>query len=262
MKYKVGDVLRPKDSSECGSFELEDDAVAIRITKVISNDYYYDILDEDGDILDSCYGCFRDKDLEPVESTTPKFKVGDRVIHHIKGMGTIFETGDNIGVEYDQWRGGWHKGTTPNGDVGGNCWYEIHYNIKLVSRPEEELSRDLYTKELLKMMEASTYPSPKTQQWITCNWSHLDGGLTGFASGTNITAEKPQRKGLMTQLSNIAKRLVDSDTKTLIKAGYVDSCLDLTGRGKDALVAILFEANKKELVTAAKAQIKEDQDEE
>lgn len=66
----------------------------------------------------------------------------------------------------------------------------------------------------------------------------------------------------MSQLSVIAKHLVDSDTKTLIKASYVDSCLNLTSRGEDALVAILFEANKKELVTAAKAQIKEDQDDE
>lgn len=92
-----------------------------------------------------------------------------------------------------------------------------------------------------------------------------DKKLTGFYGGINTlsTADSPKRKGsFMTQLSTIAKRLVDSDTKTLIKAGYIDSCLDLTSRGSDALKAILFEANKKELVAAAKAQIKEDKDEE
>ncbi len=52
-------------------------------------------------------------------------------------------------------------------------------------------------------------------------------------------------------LSTIAKRLLDADTRTLIKAGFLDNQLNLTGEGKVAMWAILFEANKAALVTAA-----------
>ncbi len=58
-------------------------------------------------------------------------------------------------------------------------------------------------------------------------------------------------------LSTIAKRLLDADTKTLIKAGFLDTELRLTDKGKAELNAILFEANKTALVVAAQAVIDE-----
>ncbi len=58
-------------------------------------------------------------------------------------------------------------------------------------------------------------------------------------------------------LSNIAKRLLDADTKTLRKANFLDSELNLTHEGKSALWAILFDANKAALVAAAQEAIDE-----
>ncbi len=42
-----------------------------------------------------------------------------------------------------------------------------------------------------------------------------------------------------------------ADDKALIKAGFLNDCGDLQCAGKDALTAILFEANKKALVDLA-----------
>jgi len=47
------------------------------------------------------------------------------------------------------------------------------------------------------------------------------------------------------------KRLLDEDTQTLVKAGYINGDLELTEAGKKALWAIIFTANKAALVTEA-----------
>ncbi len=59
-------------------------------------------------------------------------------------------------------------------------------------------------------------------------------------------------------LSTIAKKLFDADTKTLIKAGFLDQhSLTLTDAGRAQIWAILFEQNKAALVAAAQADIDE-----
>ncbi len=59
-------------------------------------------------------------------------------------------------------------------------------------------------------------------------------------------------------LSTIAKKLFDADTKTLIKAGFLDQhLLTLTEVGRAQIWAILFEQNKAALVAAAQADIDE-----
>lgn len=42
-----------------------------------------------------------------------------------------------------------------------------------------------------------------------------------------------------------------------VKAGYINGDLNLTDEGQDALMAILFAANKADLVTSAQAVITE-----
>lgn len=61
-------------------------------------------------------------------------------------------------------------------------------------------------------------------------------------------------------ISTIMKKLLDSDTKSLVKAGYLDSELDLTCDGQKELLSILLLANKKALVTSAEEKIKEDKE--
>lgn len=62
---------------------------------------------------------------------------------------------------------------------------------------------------------------------------------------------------IMFKLNNYIKKLVDADTQALLKAGYINGDLQPTGRGQDALISILFFANKDALVAAAKEEIAE-----
>ena len=49
------------------------------------------------------------------------------------------------------------------------------------------------------------------------------------------------------------KRVLDADTQTLVKAGFINGDLELTDKGSDALTDIVFAANKALMVTAAQA---------
>lgn len=79
----------------------------------------------------------------------------------------------------------------------------------------------------------------------------------GTIPNTLMPIIKP-KKSLMNKLSIIAKKLLDADTATLVKAGYLDSELDLTEEGGEALDAILFAANKAALVEAANEKLAEE----
>lgn len=74
---------------------------------------------------------------------------------------------------------------------------------------------------------------------------------------------KPSKVNVKTKLtmkvSSLFKRLVDADTQALVKAGYLNNNLELTDEGENALMAILFEANKPALVKLANEQIAENE---
>lgn len=56
-------------------------------------------------------------------------------------------------------------------------------------------------------------------------------------------------------LSSMLKRLLDADSQTLYKAGFINGDLELTDEGEKALMGILFDANKAALVVEAQAVI-------
>ena len=66
------------------------------------------------------------------------------------------------------------------------------------------------------------------------------------------------KKSPMQKISTMFKLLVDADTQTLKKAGFINGDLELTQDGIDALNAIQFAANKAALVTEAQAKIDEE----
>jgi hypothetical protein len=68
--------------------------------------------------------------------------------------------------------------------------------------------------------------------------------------------DKPRKK-IMTKVTHLAKRLLDADTRTFIKAGFIDSDLELTESGKEFLLTKYLAENKKELAKEAKEYIKE-----
>jgi len=61
-------------------------------------------------------------------------------------------------------------------------------------------------------------------------------------------------------ISTIAKRILSPNHRTLAKAKFLDSELNLTTAGQDALMAILFEKNIEELVKMAKEKLKEEKE--
>ena len=66
-----------------------------------------------------------------------------------------------------------------------------------------------------------------------------------------------KKRTLMTKLNAFAKRILDSDTKTLIKAGLMDNDLQLTDLGDEEAFALFVHEKKKELVARAEEIIAE-----
>jgi hypothetical protein len=66
------------------------------------------------------------------------------------------------------------------------------------------------------------------------------------------------KKTLMTKLNTMMKKLLDADTQTLVKAGYINGDLELTSAGRDALNTIVFQANKAALVAMAQEALEEE----
>jgi len=61
-------------------------------------------------------------------------------------------------------------------------------------------------------------------------------------------------------LSTLAKKLIDKDLRTLIKAGFMDDSLNLTQEGKQEVWALLYDKFKKDLVEAAEEKLEEDRE--
>lgn len=76
-----------------------------------------------------------------------------------------------------------------------------------------------------------------------------------------VTKSKGVKKeeSLMSKLTTMFKMLVDSDTQTLKKAGFINGDLELTAEGENALLAIEFAANKTALVRAAQEVVDEEE---
>lgn len=84
-----------------------------------------------------------------------------------------------------------------------------------------------------------------------------------FSHGSAWTAEPNytlKKQSLITTMTNLASRIFDKDVKTLVKAGYIDNCLNLTQGGTNALIGILFEEKKAELVKLAQEKIEEEKE--
>ena len=67
-----------------------------------------------------------------------------------------------------------------------------------------------------------------------------------------------QKTLIQKTMNAFKKALLSADTKTLIKAGYMDAdTLELTAKGQDEIDFIIFEKYKAELVAVAEAAIAE-----
>ena len=62
------------------------------------------------------------------------------------------------------------------------------------------------------------------------------------------------------KITNLVKSILDSDTRTLVKAGFINGDLALTDEGINELVGILFLEKKAELVKIAKETLKDEKE--
>jgi hypothetical protein len=65
----------------------------------------------------------------------------------------------------------------------------------------------------------------------------------------------------MAKLKTLARRLLSSDIRTLVKGGLLDNDLTVTSRGRAAIDALFVEAHMAELVAIAEERIEEDKEE-
>lgn len=67
-----------------------------------------------------------------------------------------------------------------------------------------------------------------------------------------------KNKTMAQKIGIFAKKLLDSNTQTLLKAGYIDSNLELTAKGKSNLDLIAFQTNMTALVAMATEELAEE----
>ena len=76
-------------------------------------------------------------------------------------------------------------------------------------------------------------------------------GVSDYTAPSTLTNIKTKTMNL------IKKAMLTADQKVLIKAGYLDSELDMTQKGKEAIDFLVYQAHEKALVEMAKEVVKE-----
>lgn len=76
----------------------------------------------------------------------------------------------------------------------------------------------------------------------------------GCSSSNFIKANKSKMK-----ITNLVKKILDKDTRTLVKAGFINGDLALTDEGTAELLGILFMEKKSELLKVAEEKITENE---
>ncbi len=84
-----------------------------------------------------------------------------------------------------------------------------------------------------------------------------DGKNTTGGKWGDHEVELVKSNSLFNRMKSLAKRLLDSDLQTLVKAGFLTESLELTSKGREAQEAIHFAADKAELVKLAAEELKE-----
>lgn len=82
----------------------------------------------------------------------------------------------------------------------------------------------------------------------------------GWTDQNDMEFISNDNKTQMKTLGTMMKRLLDKDTQTLVKAGFVNGDLELTEEGRKALLAIQFSEKKSELVILAQEVLDEERE--
>jgi hypothetical protein len=89
------------------------------------------------------------------------------------------------------------------------------------------------------------------------NWRYSEGHTGSGRDSLNVPINNLTNKNRM---AKFAQRLMDKDTKTLMKAGYLTKDLSLTEEGQEALWSLVYETHKDAFVASAKEELEEQKD--
>jgi hypothetical protein len=134
-------------------------------------------------------------------------------------------------------------------------------DIKVPARPDQGWDYWYLKQDHVEILEEPK-PVPCPEQFgsrMTALWAEeCNRHALGMFSGVDLYVSSKKPKSLMTQISNVAKKLLDADTRKLIKYGYLDSELNVTSKCREAMDAIQFQAHKTELVALADEEAAEE----
>ena len=219
INFKVGDIVKQTDS--CSGTIAGNKYKVVERPEDKINPLWIEEIEVDGNGR-----CYHEKDWVLIKEQTGmvrKFKVGDRV--------------KMIGTHKSQMYGKFYTVYDSNGELTikdnsfGVCVHPEDW--KLVEREKNNTFGRSYT----DAFDRSDHLTPDNKPLII--------------------GKIKKQKTIMTKLNTMMKKLLDSDTQTLIKAGFIDGDLQLTEGGEVELATLVFMEKKEELVKLAQAQLDE-----
>lgn len=142
------------------------------------------------------------------------------------------------------------------------------YKVKQFYLHKIELDPNTYWPTAIYTENNMAITEPTPHGWINQYYNRLMSGslrhcttstCSSDETNSSLSKSKPTEKS-MYNLTNIAKRLLNKDIKTLVKAGFMNSDLSMTEAGRQELTSILFEKYQKELVEAATTRLEEEKE--
>lgn len=127
--------------------------------------------------------------------------------------------------------------------------FKVGDKIKCINREEETNTKDITYGKIYEITEEN--------EFFVCFKDDNRDYRHRPAENYELLLQNISKTNIMTKLNSMMKRLLDADTKKLIKGGLINGDLQLTEEGKEALLSIIFEEKKADLVKVAEENIAE-----
>lgn len=115
------------------------------------------------------------------------------------------------------------------------------------------------TLEIIKNNQTGTYPYRVKVVKKGCGYEPVGTTWDWNSNGKgDMIIKCSNSKSPMKYVNIMMKKLLDKDTQTLVKAGYINGDLEITEDGQKALYALIFADKKPDLVALAQEQLDEE----
>lgn len=188
--------------------------------------------------------------------TSPQYtkitpKVGEK--YRVIKNGPNFSQGVTITIKrYDNRLGEWWP--TDGACLNGSINYLTTEYLELVEEPKGRI-----------LGKGMTESSESAQEWVNMWQTAVERQMMGTPFRPMVFHDLDPEESLITKtkkyMTNIYRQArMSAEEKVLYKAGYINEDGTPTGKGQEANAFITFQANQKELVKMAQAEIDEEKD--